>query len=332
MGDARWLLLLYAYSYVLRKYLKPGGQKHITIICLVTIVVGTISLLQFYFGWDFTRKREILAAFGQYYRASGLFNHPLTFAYSIGMVWLLLVGLTIENFKQKGQHFWIYFISSFFALVGLVTSLSRGAWAAGGVALVILVFLSYKKAALKSVIALFLVGLGLYFTNSTIQSRFNDMTTISGNESNRLRTVLWRANWEIFKDHPIIGVGLSQNKNYLLEYYNRLGFQGENIVSHAHNNYLQILAGTGLIGFFFYMSFCVYFLALSFFTYKKLDAYQVFYRGLVIGIFSAQIFLHLGGLTQCNFTDGEVNHLLVFLWGVLLAISYQLRAKKLEAT
>ncbi len=324
VGEARWILLLYAYSYVLRKYLQPEWENYLKFFCMVICLVGLVSLLQFLFGLDITRKRDILAAFGSFYRASGFFNHPLTFAYSIGMVWLVLLALALQYVKAQGWSVITRFLvmATMFSGVGLITSLSRGAWLAGASAMLIVFFQVKKKWALGALISLLLVIGALAATNSTIRDRFRTLTTVSQNESNRLRTVLWQANWQIFKSHPVIGVGLTRNKDYLLQYYQDMGMIGETIVSHAHNNYLEILAGTGTMGFLFYLGFCLYFMIKSWQLYRYLPEHQLFFKALCQGIFAAQIFLHMGGLTQCNFTDGEVTHLLVFLWGLVLAIDF----------
>lgn len=324
VGDARWILLLYAYAYILRKYLKPEWESYLKVFCGVVSLVGLVSLLQFFFGLDITRKRDILAAFGHFYRASGFFNHPLTFAYSIGMTFLILLALALRYINFQGWSVMSRYltVATVFSGVGLITCLSRGAWLAGAAAMLIVFFQVRKKWALGALMSLALVAGTLAATNSTIRDRFKTLTTVSKNESNRLRTVLWQANWEIFKDHPVVGVGLAQNKKYLLKYYEDMGMTGETIVSHAHNNYLEILAGTGALGFLFYLGFCLFFIFKSWQLYRRLPEDQLFFKSLCQGIFAAQIFFHIGGLTQCNFTDGEVTHLLVFLWGVLLAVDF----------
>lgn len=329
IGDARWVLLLYSYAYILKKYFQPDWEKYLPILAVVTVAVGLVSFLQFFFGLDFTRNREILAAFGQFHRASGFFNHPLTFAYSIGMVGMFFLSLTLQRlvvFKRADRMFWFLVCASLFAGVGLVTCLSRGAWLAAAVTVLMLFFIVKRKWAVWALSALVIVSTVLVSTNSTIRGRFSSIFTVTGDESNRLRTVLWKANWEIFKDNPLLGVGLSQNKNYLVDYYNKMGMTGETLVSHAHNNYLQILAGTGLLGFIFYMAFSLYFLLLTWRLSQRFSKEEWFCRGLSLGIFSAQIFFHLGGFTQCNFTDGEVTHLLVYMWGLSLALGAYLQS------
>src|SRR5690606_16401129 len=95
----------------------------------------------------------------------------------------------------------------------------------------------------------------LYFSSPTLQKRITSITDTE-NASNAIRLMLWRTNWEIFRDNPLLGVGLHENSKFLQEYYLELGFtKYAHYVGHAHNNFLQVLAGTGVIGFFCFVSF-----------------------------------------------------------------------------
>lgn len=325
IGDVRWILLLYAYSYMLKFHLNESFESYLKTLAIVVCLVGLLSFVQFFWGIDLTRKRNILSNFGSFFRASGFFNHPLTFAYSIGMVGMVLGAFSIGHLRKPNisRSGILIVAASLFAGIGLIASLSRGAWGAGVVGVMVIFYQVNKMWAAGALVTIFLISGTLYKTNVTIQERFDSLTTIQKNESNRLRTVLWKANWEIFLDYPILGVGLSKNRDYLKEYYQRLGMVGETIVSHAHNNYLQILAGTGVMGFFFYLSFGIYFLKLAWNLWKTYTPHNFFYSYLSLGLFASQVVFHLGGLTQCNFTDGEVNHQLVFSWALLVAMSWQ---------
>ena len=104
------------------------------------------------------------------------------------------------------------------------------------------------------VLAVVLGGLGYYIITkyvpsmySRIQSFIFDLTTgaeanISGN-SYELRKWLREQAWNQFINNPVIGVGIGQ-----FRYYARAG--GSDLYS--HNNFLEILANTGIIGFILY--------------------------------------------------------------------------------
>lgn len=69
------------------------------------------------------------------------------------------------------------------------------------------------------------------------------------------RLIIWGVAFDVFKDNPLFGVGLG---NFRDEFFARsvtlhveLGYAS----LHAHNTYLEILAGTGLAGLLTYLSF-----------------------------------------------------------------------------
>lgn len=59
------------------------------------------------------------------------------------------------------------------------------------------------------------------------------------------RLELIKAGWRMFQDHPIIGVGLNQYRHYVVNF-------GGPRNTYAHNNYIEVLASTGLLGFVLY--------------------------------------------------------------------------------
>jgi len=64
-----------------------------------------------------------------------------------------------------------------------------------------------------------------------------------GERSAAKRVELLSAGWELFRDHPVFGVGIGGYRLVLPLYRPHLGSV------YAHNTYVEILTGTGLVGF-----------------------------------------------------------------------------------
>ena len=87
------------------------------------------------------------------------------------------------------------------------------------------------------------------------------------NVSNRSRFGMQVAQWEVFKEHPIIGVGLGQQAYYSRFHYPawavtdnyefRLWYKNPNVKNFppGYNLYVRILAEHGLVGIFLFLSF-----------------------------------------------------------------------------
>ena len=134
------------------------------------------------------------------------------------------------------------------------------------------------------------------------------------------RSKLWHANWEMFKEHPVIGIGYNNNERKAQEYVDRLYPENidDNFYGHAHSTPLQILATTGLLGFAIY-------LLLWFAVFRKTVtlAFQPIMcreKWLGIGLLAGFIGFHVQGITQWNFGDAEVLHNLMFIWALLATL------------
>src|SRR6266446_7010691 len=78
---------------------------------------------------------------------------------------------------------------------------------------------------------------------SQILSRFSGLQTLEVTQSKRAS--MRHGAWRIFVDHPVLGTGLGTLQQVYPPYETL--YDGK-IVNHAHNDYLEVLAGTGILG------------------------------------------------------------------------------------
>ena len=116
--------------------------------------------------------------------------------------------------------------------------------------------------------------------------------TSFGYGANKERLFRWGAALMMFLRHPVIGCGYG---SFAFSYVNDPAIIGTYLSQFgmgAHSEYLQILAETGLIGFFAWMWIIISFFLYGFHLLKRLDLAQEthssFYRSLVIGIMAAE--------------------------------------------
>ena len=114
-----------------------------------------------------------------------------------------------------------------------------------------------------------------------ILERFSSMQSLEVTEGKRAS--MRHDAWRIFRDHPWAGTGLG-TLPVVFPPYESL-YDGR-VVNHAHNDYLEILADTGLAGGFC----CVWFLGVLFFRSLK---------HLLVTDKSFAAALHLSGLVAC---------------------------------
>lgn len=69
------------------------------------------------------------------------------------------------------------------------------------------------------------------------------------------RLAAWPCGWQLFKEHPVTGVGLGDKRDELNRVYAQRDFQfAIKTKKNVHNNYLDILFSTGLIGFILFFT------------------------------------------------------------------------------
>ncbi len=133
--------------------------------------------------------------------------------------------------------------------------------------------------------------------------------------SNKSRLVMWEVGMEVFKDHPIIGVGDNEITN-VYKLYKAPESKGEG--SHFHSNIIMILVTTGLSGFIFYMLFWISLLYYSVRDCRR--AIDEFDRTLLWGIILSMISFHISGIFEWNFGDWEVVTLLYYIVSLVFVL------------
>jgi O-antigen ligase len=159
-----------------------------------------------------------------------------------------------------------------------------------------------------------------YFFSAEIIARMETLNvlssqeTVAKDESLRLRYYFYfELVPKIFSEHPILGVGLRQ-----IILYNPFHY-------YAHNTYLEVLTGTGIVGF-------VPFILILFFTWKELRSVQKYRDGngfFLRSYASALEIGFLGYLFAGLFVSLDVNKMLWLIISIAAVIFnlYKIQAR-----
>lgn len=224
-------------------FLKQNRDKPITVLIYALCIATTFATLAGLIG-QFTGYNPILMKEVATGRNGGLFGQLLNYAHNLNSFLIIILGLLI-NKKQSSRYISYKFLVSVFIInsIGLYMTYSRGPWL-GFVAAVPFLFIHDRKKFLVSLILVFVLGGGAYFAAGK---------NVERSESDSIRISQWKAAIEMVKDKPLMGYGY-HNYEYSVKKIkeeNKIGYV--NFESHAHNNVMEMLAGTGLIGFLFFM-------------------------------------------------------------------------------
>ena len=156
--------------------------------------------------------------------------------------------------------------------------------------------------------------------------RVDSISDTKYNWSNVSRFIIWDTAYGIFKDHPVLGIGLG---SFAKEYKNTVvdrslkrnvplkDWQKKHLreLSHAHNNYIHMLAENGLVGFLGYV------LAFGFILCKNIKNYLLNKNPYALMIVGSTAALLLQGLTEYNFGNSSVMKIYWLVLGCLVVLA-----------
>ncbi|NTW22924.1 tetratricopeptide repeat protein [Candidatus Falkowbacteria bacterium] len=206
-------------------------------------------------------------------------------------------------FRQKSWALRIgYSISMILMLISMKNAGTRGAFVGLGISILLMLFLlamynQSKKIKFGSIgLAIFFVmGIGLIFANSQsdwVKSNqlFNRIAYIDLKSNTfQTRLISWRSGFKDLPNHWLLGTGygnyaISFDKYFDPSFYN--WSRGETYFDHAHNNVVDILSTTGILGVTAYLSIfaaIVYYL-IRFFRRKEIGLMEF---TLLLGLLAA---------------------------------------------
>lgn len=235
-------------------------------------------------------------------RACGLFGMYMTYGYGIGLFMVLMTGALLYREQLKRYiPSWLIYSSWIINFAGLYLSYARGAW----IGFLLAVPFFFIKRNLKTFLTIALLGIlsvGVSFVASdTVRSMFTDRQY-----SNEQRLAFFETAWVAFKERPAFGWGYKNfepNVKMLKQKYEIAypDFQG-----HAHNNFLEHLAATGVIGF-------IVFILFHFFWFKEAWQGNRLIDKLAMPFIVA---LTVSGMTQVTLGDGENLFLIMTFWSL----------------
>lgn len=305
--EFRWMLIFHVLCFTLA-WIEWDAKKISGLLGILLFMI-LVSFVMFHF-----EKGD--------FRAGGPFGHSMPFAHTYGPATILATGLMLGALKQKTSWKWLSMLTAALGAVIIGLSMTRGVWIGVAVAVAGIAFAQSRKHGVLLTLALLAVFGGTMVFSKDARERAIT-TSSSTNPGDNQRKDIWRANIEIVKDYPLLGTGYSQNKNLLRSYYDKLGISKDALVSHAHNQYLHLLAGTGILGLICYLIFLFRVLQLSLRAYLRLKVKDPLRASLALGALGAQVCFIIGSLTESNFSIAKNRYMFLLMSAIGVSIYYR---------
>lgn len=228
---------------------------------VVVTLYGLISyggcLAFFTHPWCHSEQTPVIMA-GATPRLRGHYGSPNNMALYLERVLPLLLVAALLLLQSRGRKLPIvrrravaYTLAAVPVILALLLTFSKGALFLGVPAALLVLLLWWGRTTRRRVWPWLLglavaaiVLLAVMLAVPALRERLNVQGVTSV-----LRLDLWRASLEMFKDHPLFGVGLD---NFLYAYRGRYIFAGawrEPHLNHPHNLVLDLLTRLGFVGF-----------------------------------------------------------------------------------
>jgi O-antigen ligase len=245
------------------------------------------------------------ARFGE--RARGAVGHYMT--YGGQLLIFIPVAAAVALLARDRRWKWGAGVASGLGLIALVGTFTRSAWLGVAASLATILGLTRPR---------WLIGLAVAIGILTVAAPASYRDRLASafdpqHPMNLERTYMWMAGLEMFKDHPLTGVGL-EDLHPVYERY-RLP-QAHESVGHLHSVPVMILATMGVVGV---IAFLWYFGALFRCAATGLEPMlrsPDVEAGLRLGVLAALVGFAVAGLFEWNFGDEELLYPLVILAGM----------------
>lgn len=287
------LLGIPAYKAMVREFLTENKKKALIYLFFIATTLASLSgLIGVWTGFNPLKMKPACHAT----RACGLYGMYMTYGYGISLFMVLLTGIALA-WKKGGElkrliPGWLLYTTFAINFLGLIVSYARGAWLGFALAIPFYFFKEHKKRFALIVGVLAILGGLSVFTIPKVHHMFFER---QGSNSERLS--FFEAAYEGFKEKPILGWGYRNFEPNVKAIKARHDIAYPEFGSHAHNNYLEHLASTGIIGF----------LAVIFFSLAWI--YESYNRFEILFPFALSFFI--SGQAQYTFGDGENLFLLI---------------------
>jgi len=227
--------------------------------------------------------------------------------------------------------FLFYGVACTVIAIALIMTWSRGAWLGFMAAFIVMNIVRSRRAAALFALALILLSFvfvmgGLQLLPEAITQRFLDfLPFLGGVDISRVeitpanfavieRLAHWQAGWDMFSEHPWLGVGIG---NYEPVYPAYALPRWDEPLGHAHNYYLNIAAEAGLVGLCAYL---VLWATVFWQAWRAVRRTSGYWQGVAVGILGILTHLAVHNFFDNLYVHGMYVHIAILL-GLIFVVA-----------
>ena len=244
--------------------------------CLGSVIIDSMSIL--YSLVQDTIVEGNTFSRGNTYR--GLTANINISAFMLTMKSPVIIYFLFKYQKNK-LKVWLLALVQLMVVISIFVLLSRGAFIAFALTTFLLIVYFFKKTnkrkfflptiSIAIILAGYFISSGLINSKDTniINERVSSINVDRTDDSIDERLRFYSAAVKSISKNPIFGIGIGNWKIETIQ-YDAKNLEGYRVANHAHNDFLQVAAESGLIALLFFLGFLIY----PFIFYIKKDLYS----------------------------------------------------------
>lgn len=306
-----WIINFYLciYAFTLSP---PDSKRYIRFFCWAFLLPNLYAISTYVIGYDWLTQVPIE------HGARGLVNSATYHAHGNSLIFIFFLALLykkIPEYNWRARFFMIMCISIF--ALSIFLTFTRGIWGALIISSLLLFWKESKAFALKFLLFLISACILLVATSPKIQKRLFDSFS---SHSDTVRFNLLSVHFAMFKEHPWFGIGFWESYRQIADYWPKIGLPPDYYESHAHNQYINVLATTGVLGFIFFTAIWIFFLLRG---KKLLSLFLPNSTGYIMTLaaFFLLVQFLLAGLTDVTFEYSKIRNLIVMAAALIVYLS-----------
>ena len=243
-NEWRVLMIESAIFYFLLRFVRPSNREMWAVLDAFILGGLAIALIGL---WQFASGQNLITSEGGLMRLRSVYGSPNNVALYLGRILPLLLAMVLVG---RGRRRVAYALALVPVSLAMLLTFSKGAFFLGLPAMLVVILILWRQSAGGRLWPWLLgfVVLGLATVAAALQVPQLAGRLDPQGATGFFRLNLWQASVNMFRDHPIIGVGLD---NFLYEYRGRYILQSawrEPNLNHPHNIILDFATRLGLLG------------------------------------------------------------------------------------
>lgn len=294
-----------------------------TSIMFVSVYFSALGVPEYYTGRSYFARYRLswLEPELGTRRAQGPADSPSEFGLVVLTGGLLaLTGLVYE--RRRGKQL-IYLVVLALAAVAVAVTLRRSVYASALLALLAMLAVGgrMRKVVVFGLIAGVVCGTifwGTFSSSKIFKVRMKEIRPVYS------RAVMYATSWEMFKEHPVFGVGIFNFRQtrlkYLTGYKDILAYYGRSVDTN-HNNYLRILTEGGLVSLLPYLAMLVLMFTVSLRAYRRTTDEGLLGRGGIVVFWALWVAVLQDAMTEEAFWSSRyLTTLWFFYFGAVVGV------------